>query len=104
MDEKLNFAVVRYGRSFTEWINDHNFKLVLILSLLYIGLAYIHTQHPSRADHQTSPFRFINFLLPTFESRTGAPPVILRWYEEQVTFISVQYLERRILGRDPRWC
>ncbi len=50
MGEKLNSTVVRYGHSSKEWLNHHSFKIVLVLSLLHIGLAYVHTQHSSTAD------------------------------------------------------
>lgn len=50
MGEKLNSTVVRYGHSSKEWLNHHSFKIVLVLSLLHIGLAYVHTQHLSRTD------------------------------------------------------
>jgi hypothetical protein len=50
MDEKLDRAVVRYGCSFAEWLNNQSFKIVLVLSLMHIGLAYIHTRYPGRAD------------------------------------------------------
>lgn len=55
LDEKLNSTVVRYGRSFAEWLNNHSFKMVFILSLLHIGLAYIHAQHSGRADYRLIP-------------------------------------------------
>jgi hypothetical protein len=55
MSEKLNSTVVRYGRSFVEWLNNHSFKMVFVLSLLHIGLAYIHAQRSSRADCQLFP-------------------------------------------------
>ena len=51
MGEKLNQTVVRYGCSLTEWLNNHGFKIILILSLVHIGLAYIHTRHSGRADY-----------------------------------------------------
>jgi hypothetical protein len=52
MGEELNSTVVRYGHTFTGWLNNNSFGIVLILSLLHIGLAYIHIQHLSRADYQ----------------------------------------------------
>ena len=55
MGEKLNSTVVRCGRSLTEWLSNHSFGIVLILSLLHIGLAYIHIQHPCRADYRFLP-------------------------------------------------
>jgi hypothetical protein len=58
MGEKVNstvVTVVRYGRSFTEWLNINGFKIVVVLSLLHIGLAYIHTQHSGRADYRLLP-------------------------------------------------
>ncbi len=51
MGEKLNQMVVRYGCSLTEWLNNHCFKIVLVLPLVHIGLAYIHTRHSGRADY-----------------------------------------------------
>lgn len=53
MGEKLKSTVARNGRSLVEWLNDHSFRIVMILSLLHIGLAYIHTRHSGRADYQT---------------------------------------------------
>jgi hypothetical protein len=50
MGEKLISTVVRNGHSLVEWLNEHCFKMVLILSLCHVGLAYIHTRHSGRAD------------------------------------------------------
>jgi hypothetical protein len=55
MGEKLNQTVVRYGCSISEWLNNHAFGIVLILSLMHIGLAYIHTRHSGRADYPFFP-------------------------------------------------
>lgn len=56
MGEKLDLTVVRYDCSFREWLNGHSFKIVLVLSLLHIGLAYIHTQqHSGRGDYSLLP-------------------------------------------------
>lgn len=54
MGKKLNLMVVRNGRPLVGWLNDHTFKIVLILSLLHIGLAYLHTRHSGRADYPKS--------------------------------------------------
>ena len=42
--------LVPYGRSAVEWLNSNNLRIVVILSVLHIGLAYIHTWHSGRAD------------------------------------------------------
>ena len=33
------------------WLKKHNFLLVLVMSLLHIGLAYIHTRDSGRDDY-----------------------------------------------------
>lgn len=33
------------------WLKKHNFLLVLVMSLLHIGLAYIHTRDSGRGDY-----------------------------------------------------
>jgi hypothetical protein len=55
MDSNLNCKVERYGRFLVEWLNNNSFKIVLVLSLLHIGLSYIHTQHSGRADYRILP-------------------------------------------------
>jgi hypothetical protein len=55
MGEKLNLTVIRYCHSLREWLNHHAFATVLVLSLMHIGLAYIHTRHSGRADYQFFP-------------------------------------------------
>jgi hypothetical protein len=34
----------------TKWCNARSFALVLILSILHVGLAYMHTRDSGRAD------------------------------------------------------
>ena len=50
MGVKLNRTVARWGRSFMAWLNGNTFQIVLILSLVHIGLAYIHSWDSGRAD------------------------------------------------------
>jgi hypothetical protein len=35
---------------FVKWCNARNFVMVMILSVLHIGLAYMHTRGSGRAD------------------------------------------------------
>lgn len=50
MDHKLKPLIIRYGRSFADWLNHNAFRIVVILSLMHIGLGYIHTRRSGRAD------------------------------------------------------
>jgi hypothetical protein len=50
MGVKFDSTVVLYGRSVKEWLNHCSFKIVLVLSVFHVGLAYIHTQPSGRAD------------------------------------------------------
>ena len=55
MDKNSKNKVVRYGHSLVEWFNKNSFNIVLMLSVLHIGLAYIHTPHSGRADYLFRP-------------------------------------------------
>ena len=54
MGEIVNRTAGRYYHSLVEWLSSQNFRIILVLSLLHIGLAYIHAQHSGRADYLTS--------------------------------------------------
>jgi hypothetical protein len=51
MGKKLNLMGVPCGHSFAGWLSNQSFKIVVALSLLHIGLAYIHAQRSGRADY-----------------------------------------------------
>lgn len=50
MNTKMYETVRNVTNNVTNWLNKHSFKLVLIMSLFHIGLAYIHTRDSGRAD------------------------------------------------------
>ena len=54
MGEKLNRTVRYCSHSFVEWLSKRHFGIIVVLSLLHIGLAYIHIQHSSGADYRVS--------------------------------------------------
>jgi hypothetical protein len=50
MNTKMYETVRSVTNNVTNWLNKHSFKLVLIMSLFHVGLAYIHTRDSGRAD------------------------------------------------------
>ena len=57
MNTKMYETVRNVTNTVTNWLNKHSFKLVLIMSLFHVGLAYIHTRDSGRADPLPSPDR-----------------------------------------------
>ena len=55
MGYELKQTAVQYFHSANEWLHEHDFRIVLILSLIHVGLAglaCIHTQSSCRTDYQ----------------------------------------------------
>ncbi len=54
MNNKMYATVRNVTNRVTNWLGRHSLQLVLIMSLLHVGLAYIHTRDSGRADPLTN--------------------------------------------------
>ncbi len=54
--EKFKSNLQRSGHALAAWLNRNGFGIVVILSILHIGLAFVHSRHSGSTD---SPQAFI---------------------------------------------